>query len=1231
MKARILLAFVAAAATATAKVDIGSLPRRTNFPFVPGSFIVELAPGSTVPGAKRSAEPHDDFFANLDRRAIGFKTRRQFKSDLFTGVSIALTNPKDIDQLSSIAGVKAVRPVVLFPPPRTFNKHIPSSPHDPAVPPDSFSTHVMTGVDKLHAQGITGKGIKIGILDTGTDYTNPTLGGAFGPGHKVAGGTDLVGDAYTGSNTPVPDPDPLDQCNGHGTHVAGIIAADPNNPFNISGVAFDSTLFSYRVFGCSGSVSDDVLVTALLRGASDGMDILTMSLGGSDGWTESTTSVLSSRLSDAGKVVTIAAGNDGQFGAFFTSSPGNAIDAISVASVDNVANVVQSAKTNVAHDPIPYFDLFPLDVGGDPFPVFATSTDTSVEDDACDPLPDSTPDLSKFVTVVRRGTCTFVQKLTNIAAKGGEVVLIYNNGGSFSAIDTGDFTKAALIMEPDGDFLVQQFAAGANITVTFPQSGGSVQLPNTETGGLVSSFTSFGPTNDMFFKPALAAPGGNILSTFPVPLGTFAILSGTSMATPFTAGSAALLLQTKGRGIARSVRTLLQTTAQTVPSNLTDGSPPQTLAQQGAGLINVNNAIHFTTIVTPGELLLNDTANFRGTHTITVRNTARTRQTYRLSHVPAGTMISLDPGTLFPADFPVPQSTAAAGVRISPSTLTLPAGGTGRVTVSITPPRGLDRKTLPVYSGFVQIKSPSETLKVSYLGLASALKDAQVVDNTDTFFGIVTPVIVDGDGNVQEGSRNYTFVGADVPSLLFRLAMGTPAFKLDLVSPNIKISTNLKRGFSGWWPGLRRPKTGSFDAVKTIGPIAEFDFLPRNNDDPVDGFDELTLDGAQFANGTSVPNGTYKLLMRVLKITGNPANENDYEVFLSPPIGVLDRYVDLVAVGAGAFGHVCSAHDRQAGTLVAIKKIANVFRNQHSSKRVYRELTLLMHLTHDNIIHLYNIFISPSSEHIYLVTELMGTDLQRLLASRRLDRPYVQYFTYQILRGLKFLHSAGVVHRDLKPSNILINQNGSLKIGDFGLARSEGPRMTGSISTPYYRAPEIMLSVPLYGTSVDIWSMGCVLAEMLEGSPLFPVQSSFQQLEAIMTLLACTPEEIITMNCTQDVISFVRSMPEHDGETFETLALLKVLIVLQPHRRVSAANALAYAFVSPYHDPDDEPISLQRITLQYDDNAQLRPHEWRQIILASIQEFHTLAPEWRIHAVALARVPVIVDLGQVDT
>ncbi|CAJ0646865.1 5548_t:CDS:10 [Entrophospora sp. SA101] len=176
----------------------------------------------------------------------------------------------------------------------------------------------------------------------------------------------------------------------------------------------------------------------------------------------------------------------------------------------------------------------------------------------------------------------------------------------------------------------------------------------------------------------------------------------------------------------------------------------------------------------------------------------------------------------------------------------------------------------------------------------------------------------------------------------------------------------------------------------------------------------------------------------------------------------------------GAFGLVCSAKDQLTGVNVAIKKIMKPFSTSVLSKRTYRELKLLKHLKHENIISLSDIFISPL-EDIYFVTELLGTDLHRLLTSRPLEKQFIQYFLYQILRGLKYVHSAGVVHRDLKPSNILINENCDLKICDFGLARIQDPQMTGYVSTRYYRAPEIMLTWQKYD-----------VAEMLEGKPLFP-------------------------------------------------------------------------------------------------------------------------------------------------
>jgi len=305
----------------------------------------------------------------------------------------------------------------------------------------------------------------------------------------------------------------------------------------------------------------------------------------------------------------------------------------------------------------------------------------------------------------------------------------------------------------------------------------------------------------------------------------------------------------------------------------------------------VFNAINFKTIVTPGELLLNDTANFNPVHIVTVKNTGSTVQKYSITHSPAGTANALQPGTIFPQDFPIPLTNNPAEVIIAPSTLLVFPGQEEIFSVTFFPPKGVNASALPIFSGFIQITSATENLHVSYLGLAAALKNQQVVDNTDEFFGFETPAIINGNNDVQDGPETYTFVGDDFPTVLFRLVAGTPALKIDLVDPNIQVATDLKRGlfsgglFSGWWPGIFRPQ-GTFGKVKTIGPILEFDWIPRNDDDPTAGFSTISLSPPVFANNTVIPNGNYRLLLRVLKITGDPTNENDYEAYLSPEIGI---------------------------------------------------------------------------------------------------------------------------------------------------------------------------------------------------------------------------------------------------------------------------------------------------------------------------------------------------------
>ncbi|KAJ3121784.1 MAPK protein hog1 [Nowakowskiella sp. JEL0407] len=310
----------------------------------------------------------------------------------------------------------------------------------------------------------------------------------------------------------------------------------------------------------------------------------------------------------------------------------------------------------------------------------------------------------------------------------------------------------------------------------------------------------------------------------------------------------------------------------------------------------------------------------------------------------------------------------------------------------------------------------------------------------------------------------------------------------------------------------------------------------------------------------------------------------------------------------GAFGLVCSANDLLTSIPRAIKKIQKPFSTPVLSKRTFRELALLKHLRHDNILSLSDIFISPS-EDIYFVTELLGTDLHRLLGVKPLpDKPYVQFFLYQILRGLKYLHSAGVVHRDLKPSNILINENCDLKICDFGLARVTESQMTGYVSTRYYRAPEIMLTWQKYDEAVDIWSVGCIFAEMVEGKPLFPGSDHVKQFSIITELLGTPPEDVIQTIGSENTLKFVKSLTPRAPVPFKTrfptmdpdgLDLISKMLVFDPKKRITAAEALKHPYLAPFHDPNDEPVADHPFDWSYLESEV----DWREKIYQEVLSF----------------------------
>uniref|UniRef100_A0A6I8RZ13 mitogen-activated protein kinase n=1 Tax=Xenopus tropicalis TaxID=8364 RepID=A0A6I8RZ13_XENTR len=335
---------------------------------------------------------------------------------------------------------------------------------------------------------------------------------------------------------------------------------------------------------------------------------------------------------------------------------------------------------------------------------------------------------------------------------------------------------------------------------------------------------------------------------------------------------------------------------------------------------------------------------------------------------------------------------------------------------------------------------------------------------------------------------------------------------------------------------------------------------------------------------------------------------------------VPDRYQNLTPVGSGAYGSVCSAFDTRTELRVAVKKLSRPFQSIIHAKRTYRELRLLKHMKHENVIGLLDVFtpaksfeefndvlprgVAPDLPIVtrYLVTHLMGADLNNIVKCQKLTDDHVQFLIYQILRGLKYIHSAGIIHRDLKPSNLAVNEDCELKILDFGLARHTDEEMTGYVATRWYRAPEIMLNWMHYNQTVDIWSVGCIMAELLTGRTLFPGTDHINQLQQIMRLTGTPPSYLINRMPSHEARNYIQSLPYMPKMNFEdvflganpqAVDLLEKMLVLDTDKRITAAEALAHPYFAQYHDPDDEPIAEP-----YDQSFESREldiEEWKRL------------------------------------
>ncbi|NXN45435.1 MK15 kinase, partial [Rhinoptilus africanus] len=323
-----------------------------------------------------------------------------------------------------------------------------------------------------------------------------------------------------------------------------------------------------------------------------------------------------------------------------------------------------------------------------------------------------------------------------------------------------------------------------------------------------------------------------------------------------------------------------------------------------------------------------------------------------------------------------------------------------------------------------------------------------------------------------------------------------------------------------------------------------------------------------------------------------------------------------------AYGIVWKAVDRRTGEIVAVKKIFDAFRNRTDAQRTFREIMFLQEFgEHPNIIKLLDVIQAQNDKDIYLIFESMETDLHAVIKKGNLLKDIHKcYILYQLLKATKFIHSGNVIHRDQKPSNILLDADCFVKLCDFGLARSlcqmnedqGNPPLTEYVATRWYRAPEILLSSRSYTKGVDMWSIGCILGELLLGKPLFPGTSTVNQIEQILRVIpAPSPEDILAMQSDYRA-SVINRMSSRQRVTFEeilpsstplpALDLLKKLLVFNPDKRLTAEEALQHPYVKRFHCPAREPSLDYDVILPLGDDIQLSVAEYRNKLYEMILE-----------------------------
>ncbi|MFU8889419.1 MAG: S8 family serine peptidase [Trueperaceae bacterium] len=789
-------------------------------------------------------------------------TPRYTFSTFVSGFSAELS-AADLLTLSTLPGVRRIMPVGIVDAP-VVQRHQPWE-----LSPDMTTAVDMTGASFVQSElGWTGAGVKVGIIDTGILWSHPEFAG------QVPFGFDFVGDAYDAgdpaNDVPVPYPGPGTRedggdCNGHGTHVAGIVGA---SGAEITGVAPGVELAAYRVFGCSGSSNSDVILAAIEQAFADGMDVVNLSLGSANGWPQDFLSEALGRMLELDMIPVASAGNNGANGVYTIGAPGAGADVVTVASFDNtaaIANLMVVEGNDVGYNVLTF--------STDP-PTEGTSPEIVYLGQACDadPLPEGV-DATDKVALITRGACTFAEKYLRAVGAGAAGVVIENNSPGNFAGTLGEALGepwAISISGTNGTLIKDLIDAEAAPVITWTDE---TILEGNPTANLVSTFSSYGLAPDLSLKPDIGAPGGLINSTYiegadiGVPGSpTYAVLSGTSMASPHVAGAIALFLEARPEVPRSRVRDMLMNVADPQLWNL---NPLPFLLdsvhRQGAGMLRIDNAILNQTYVLPAKLALGEAASGPYVGVMTLHNDTDAPITYALTQIEA---LDLYPvatvGDSFVPDFDFAVPTVEYYALRQSSNyqrigqIVVPAGGTASFQVRVIPdPAWPDTLIYGTYLLFFPLDAEdAPPLLVPAAGIAGDYQNVPVY-----WLPPSTAGIYGGDLFLLPADWAFTMRDGDVPGFLFGLSHGVERAYAEIVPQG-------ERAWIGPQPGF------------------EVDLLRKNNNGFVNFFGFGDLDA------TALPNGAYTIRFTALKAGGDPTNPAHWEASETDTFAI-DRFAFL--------------------------------------------------------------------------------------------------------------------------------------------------------------------------------------------------------------------------------------------------------------------------------------------------------------------------------------------------